>query len=193
MSRIILHYLASTPCHPQAGGGYNGSYPFHPRSRSTPWRRNIMPILIPCKCGKQLRVKDDLAGKRIKCPACAAMLTVPVPAVEDDDPVVPELASAEDVAHTPEPSRAKKRSRPEKGEEEADSDVEPAEKAGKRPRAADGANPYWVRAGDLLALSEEAIYLASLNEKEMRRTRAALDDGEPPALVLDGASLVISY
>jgi hypothetical protein len=31
---------------------------------------------ISCSCGKVLQVKDDLAGKRIKCPACAALLMV---------------------------------------------------------------------------------------------------------------------
>jgi hypothetical protein len=36
-----------------------------------------MPILLPCSCGKQLRIPDDFAGKRIKCPACSEILTVP--------------------------------------------------------------------------------------------------------------------
>ena len=35
-----------------------------------------MPILVPCKCGKQLRVKDELLGKRVRCPECQAILTV---------------------------------------------------------------------------------------------------------------------
>jgi hypothetical protein len=34
-------------------------------------------------CGKQLSVSDKLAGRKIKCPACEAVLTVPQ-AVEDD-------------------------------------------------------------------------------------------------------------
>ena len=29
-----------------------------------------MPILMNCTCGRQLRVPDDYAGRRIKCPAC---------------------------------------------------------------------------------------------------------------------------
>jgi hypothetical protein len=38
-----------------------------------------MPISISCTCGKKFNVKDDLAGKKIKCPGCQAVLDVPVP------------------------------------------------------------------------------------------------------------------
>jgi hypothetical protein len=36
-----------------------------------------MPITFNCACGKTLRVKDELAGKRVKCPACDAVAAVP--------------------------------------------------------------------------------------------------------------------
>jgi hypothetical protein len=36
-----------------------------------------MPISVTCRCGKRLRVKDELAGKRVKCPACGAVLPTP--------------------------------------------------------------------------------------------------------------------
>jgi hypothetical protein len=36
-----------------------------------------MPILLNCASGKQLRVPDEFAGKRIKCPACGEVQTVP--------------------------------------------------------------------------------------------------------------------
>jgi phage FluMu protein Com len=32
-----------------------------------------------CPCGKKLLVKDEFAGKRIKCPACGVVLAIPVP------------------------------------------------------------------------------------------------------------------
>jgi hypothetical protein len=38
-----------------------------------------MAISVSCTCGKTLSVKDELAGKRGKCPACGAMLSIPVP------------------------------------------------------------------------------------------------------------------
>ncbi len=47
-----------------------------------------MAISIECTgCGKKLKVKDEAAGKRIKCPECQAALTVPKPEApaSDDD------------------------------------------------------------------------------------------------------------
>jgi hypothetical protein len=38
-----------------------------------------MPITFNCTCGKTLRVPDENAGRRAKCPACNAVLTVPAP------------------------------------------------------------------------------------------------------------------
>lgn len=38
-----------------------------------------MPIQIKCDCGKMLRVKDESAGKKVRCPNCQAILTVPQP------------------------------------------------------------------------------------------------------------------
>ena len=37
-----------------------------------------MAIEISCKqCGKVLRAKDELAGKRVKCPGCGGELEIP--------------------------------------------------------------------------------------------------------------------
>jgi hypothetical protein len=40
-------------------------------------------ITLMCACGKALRVPDSAAGKRAKCPACAALLDVPAPPAPD--------------------------------------------------------------------------------------------------------------
>lgn len=36
-----------------------------------------MPLTLNCPCGKQLRVRDDSAGGRVRCPACERVLNVP--------------------------------------------------------------------------------------------------------------------
>jgi hypothetical protein len=36
-----------------------------------------VPIGLTCDCGKQLRVRDDLAGKKVRCPECKELLVVP--------------------------------------------------------------------------------------------------------------------
>jgi hypothetical protein len=35
-----------------------------------------MPISVICPCGKKLRLADDKAGKRVRCPACNDVLDV---------------------------------------------------------------------------------------------------------------------
>jgi len=36
-----------------------------------------MPITFGCECGKQLRVPDESAGKRARCPECGEVVSVP--------------------------------------------------------------------------------------------------------------------
>jgi hypothetical protein len=50
-----------------------------------------MAILFRCKCGRELRAKPDLAGKKTKCPECQAILMIPRP--EGEKPAKPEPAS----------------------------------------------------------------------------------------------------
>jgi phage FluMu protein Com len=38
-----------------------------------------VPIVFDCPCGKTLRVADEHAGRRVKCPACHAVGLVPQP------------------------------------------------------------------------------------------------------------------
>src|SRR5262249_10282604 len=43
-----------------------------------------MPIAVTCGCGRAMRVKDEVAGKKIRCPACSAVLTVSKPETPKD-------------------------------------------------------------------------------------------------------------
>ena len=36
-----------------------------------------MAIAFVCACGKNLHAKDELAGKKTRCPACGSILTIP--------------------------------------------------------------------------------------------------------------------
>ena len=58
-----------------------------------------MPVTFPCPCGNTLRVNDDLAGRRVRCPTCQAAVAVPAaeppPAFEVvDGPVNPPPPAA---------------------------------------------------------------------------------------------------
>ncbi len=36
-----------------------------------------MPIPVDCSCGREFKVKDELAGNKIRCPDCRSILEVP--------------------------------------------------------------------------------------------------------------------
>ena len=41
-----------------------------------------MPISLSCQCGKALRVKDEFAGKKVRCPGCKEVMSIPLPEPE---------------------------------------------------------------------------------------------------------------
>jgi F0F1-type ATP synthase assembly protein I len=41
-----------------------------------------MAILVNCACGRPFRIKDELAGKKVRCPECKSIFTVPEPIVD---------------------------------------------------------------------------------------------------------------
>jgi len=51
-----------------------------------------MPIAVSCPCGKQLRVKDEHGGKKVRCPDCQQVLPVPG-AKQAADPVTSRMAA----------------------------------------------------------------------------------------------------
>ena len=56
-----------------------------------------MAIEARCaKCSKKLKVKDELAGKKIKCPECGAIVAIPAPAAGKQE-LNPDLNSTESI------------------------------------------------------------------------------------------------
>jgi hypothetical protein len=47
---------------------------------------SMMAIIVTCTCGKQFKVKEELAGKRGKCAACGRVLSVPTLAPSSSTP-----------------------------------------------------------------------------------------------------------
>lgn len=43
--------------------------------------QNQEPVVVACSCGKRLKAKPELAGKKVKCPGCGGVLVVPAPKV----------------------------------------------------------------------------------------------------------------
>ncbi len=56
-----------------------------------------MPIQIKCQCGKALAVKDEFAGKAVKCPACGNGIRVPAPSGGSPPAAAPAAPAAQDI------------------------------------------------------------------------------------------------
>lgn len=99
-----------------------------------------MPITLTCACGKTLQVKDEFAGRRVKCPACAAVASVPAAApqfeVVDDEPAPPPRAAP--VRAKPAGTAADDDDRPRKRRRDEDDDDD--ERPRKKRRAEEDAD-----------------------------------------------------
>ena len=68
-------------------------------------------IPITCACGRSLKLKDEMAGKRVRCPDCSDTLNVPAADAEDD--FLADISGEEDAPSADLPqsrSRSKKSS-----------------------------------------------------------------------------------
>jgi hypothetical protein len=81
-----------------AGGQYIEISPFRPEmTRCHPHRESAMLIPLRCSCGRELKLKEELAGKKIRCPQCKAICAVPeiLAEVEEEEPVLEVLPAEE--------------------------------------------------------------------------------------------------
>src|SRR5205814_1364653 len=60
-----------------------------------------MPVKVRCQCGKQLLVKDEAIGNRIKCPACEKTLQAPQQSPLADAPAPVELSPVDELKTDP--------------------------------------------------------------------------------------------
>lgn len=93
-----------------------------------------MAIAVTCGCGRSLQIKDEFAGRKVRCPGCKGVLTVPKSDAEDDAAAA-LLAEDEDHADRREPAAAAWRG----GEEEAED--RPGEKERSRRASVQSEEP----------------------------------------------------
>lgn len=76
-----------------------------------------MPIPLDCDCGRSFRVKDQLAGRKIRCPECSNVLAVPLPeaALEVEEEATASLLAEEESV----PAARRRRAREEPSESDA--------------------------------------------------------------------------
>lgn len=54
-----------------------------------------MLITVKCPCGRSLKAKGEMAGKKARCPNCNNVLTLPPPLPPEDEEEVVEVANVE--------------------------------------------------------------------------------------------------
>lgn len=64
-----------------------------------------MPIEFSCACGSKLRVKDEFAGRKFKCPSCGKVVQAPMPEAKPDLFSEDLLAAAESLPAIASPER----------------------------------------------------------------------------------------
>lgn len=129
-----------------------------------------MALKIACsKCNARLQVREELAGKKVKCPKCTAVVPVPLPETVEEVEQTPEVEEVqekpaarikrkEDVAATPRgriqrkedlepPARSRKHAEPEDEEENLedsdDSETKSSRsKKGKKSKADKGSTKW---------------------------------------------------
>ena len=134
-----------------------------------------MPISVTCaSCGKRLKARDELAGKRLPCPNCGQKVVVPAPKEDSDEYLLqPERPSEEE---TPSEQSAAK---DENASEEPAKPARPAPRvpAAPRPKAApplppltSNEPPAWLRHLHwLLALAMLPLAFSLLSKSAGRR------------------------
>lgn len=53
-----------------------------------------MPIRVTCACGKEYKFKNEVAGRRAKCPACGKIVVIPSPRVASPQTPAPGLVES---------------------------------------------------------------------------------------------------
>jgi hypothetical protein len=60
-----------------------------------------MPIPLTCACGRSLRIRDALAGRKVKCPGCGSALAVPAAPEAGPPEVLPAAPPPRAVTNVP--------------------------------------------------------------------------------------------
>jgi hypothetical protein len=72
-----------------------------------------MPIPLTCTCGRSLKARDELAGRKVRCPDCKNVLEVPDPnAPKDPEDEILNVLLADDPPAGDEESQAAVRAEP---------------------------------------------------------------------------------
>jgi predicted Zn finger-like uncharacterized protein len=93
-----------------------------------------MPVQLTCSgCKTTLKVRDDLAGRKVKCPKCASVLTVPDEG-QDATEIIPGMDEAVTEGPRPTPAKSKPEKKPSAAIKSRRDDPDDDEEDEPRPR-----------------------------------------------------------
>jgi hypothetical protein len=115
-----------------------------------------MSIPIRCDCGKSLKVKDEAAGRKVRCPGCGVVLPIPKPEIpkEADEQALDYL-----LAEGP----------------------PPAKKSGAKDHFTEKAPPIRPKAAPI----EKKRSVPSIKKRYPREKRYSRDGGRMPFIVVN--------
>ncbi|MCI0638207.1 MAG: hypothetical protein L0Y72_01055 [Gemmataceae bacterium] len=148
-----------------------------------------MPILLQCRCGKKLKVRDEFAGKKVRCPACGEI------SVAGEAILEPEiLAPAPIIRPGPPPLQPVQ---PVRARQEDEDDDDSEETPKKKSRGESECACFHFKSGGsqgLFILARDGIcYDYFDNKKQAKNAAEDLENGEPLEDVLSKKAQAIPW
>lgn len=152
-------------------------------------------LVVECSCGKRFSLKDELAGKRIRCPGCSAVIAVPLTNATSDSPTRSEAPSKPGPENSPPRSSERASAAPR--------DVPPVQekkrlqsKPVRRPRPADEDNYEYDSWDDPYSEGTQLPPVQGSVSKPRKNSQSAGAKGASPvlwivAVVLGGGFLLV--
>lgn len=141
-----------------------------------------MTIQFGCQCGQAMTVRDEFAGKQLRCPQCEAVLSVPVVAAPSGDPTsttpaiegLPPVQPPDAMGSTPTPTQP------------AAPSVDVSNLPPVQAWSYSGATEF-----TLVALTADAIWVGDKNEVDLPKLTSYLNGGGDPRPVFVERGLMI--
>ncbi len=142
-------------------------------------------MIITCSCGKKVKVRDEMAGKKVKCPTCGGIIPVPKPEPPEEELLILEEEEVKPVVPKAPQRPIKKQAPPPPLEEEEDEQDEAPISKNRKPR-------IWTHdGGAVVYLSPSEVSIPLLETKQVPQAVKELREGREIEEVVDDYRMVL--
>jgi hypothetical protein len=114
-----------------------------------------MSLTVTCPdCDKSLKVKDEFAGRKIRCPGCSGVVTIPQPSKSDDDDFLSGLEESTS------PRRRRRDGDLNEDDDEPVSRPRPRKSARKQAGRSKSGGPNWLLIGGIVGGGVALLFVA---------------------------------